>query len=286
MKHAVVTFICVFVLLSIFGCGEEGLIDPHGEMDIPPPPSTGFQAVDFPTDNGSAWTYANVGTGEEFTLRIEGIRDINGITHRQMTVSELSPAQPDSINREAVDHLSANRFYFGFGVRIAIPIVATYFLKTTQSYLESAYDIILRSEDVLHIKHSFPRSIWDFPLQVGKEWTVFDKTTSPSGKAVRRVIQANVSVRVPAGDYDAYLVEEAIVGLSEVEAVRLSADATSLEPARYEPAKYWVVPAVGVVKYEYTFLEERTAGSGEVVNLLGSATFELINSELPGVNSR
>ena len=103
-KNTIIIFLFFFVLLSILGCGEEGLIDPHGEVELSPPSSEGFQASDFPTNNGSAWTYLNVGFGlynpgqdeiiqelleETFTIRIEGIRDISGFTHRQATVSEI-----------------------------------------------------------------------------------------------------------------------------------------------------------------------------------------------------
>ena len=73
-------------LLFLMSCGDEGLIDPHGETTLPAPERTGLHAVDFPTATGSAWTYRNVDTNQEFTIRVEGTRDISGTTHRQMTV--------------------------------------------------------------------------------------------------------------------------------------------------------------------------------------------------------
>jgi hypothetical protein len=57
------------------------------------------------------------------------------------------------------------------------------------------------------------------------------------------------------------------------------------ETVRYEPAKYWVAPNIGVVKYYYTRL--RTATVNEYrVNLLRPITFELKKSELTDANFR
>ncbi len=302
-KYTMVTFMLTVVCLAVISCGEEGLIDPHGDVDIAAPPSEGLRAVDFPTNNGSAWTYVSAETGAAFTLSIEGVRDIGGITHRQMTVSEIEiriPGQPDPIiGRDVVDHLSANRLYYRIDsdfLNFDLPIFATYFLKTPQSYNESAFDVFASGLDnpVIHQKHFPPRLIWDFPLwfseesQLGKEWTVFEKTTPPTTRVIRRVIDANVSVTVPAGSYDnAYLVEEEIVGLSQGEALKpVGNPPTRLELSRYEPAKYWVVPNVGVVKYQYTYLTEVTTTTGEVFDLLLSETFELSEFELPGADSR
>ena len=313
-KNTIVLFIYTFVLLSILGCGEEGLIDPHGEVEFSPPSSEGFQASDFPTNNGSAWTYLNVGTGlynpgqgeavldlleEMFTLRIEGTRDISGFTHRQLTVSEIRAiilterGEEDRFFRTAVDHLSANARYYRIDsdfLNFDLPIFATYFLKTPQSYTESAFDVFVSFLDnpVLHQKHFPPRLLWDFPLQIGKEWTVFEAKTSPANRVIRRVINTNVSVTVPAGSYNnAYLVEEEIVGLSQLPALKLSDDFQRLETANYIPAKYWVVPNVGIVKYQYTYLlTDRTLTNGAVVNLLFSGDFELSQFELPDDNSR
>ncbi len=277
-KRAVIVLISFVIICSVMSCGEDGVIDLHGDVEIPAPSSEGFQAVDFPTNSGSAWAYVNVSTEREFTLRIEDTRDIEGFTHRQMTVSELRPRQPDSVNREPIDHLSANALYLRIDstfLNFALPIFATYFLKTPQSYVESAFDVFLPGFDnpVLHQKHFPSRLIWDFPLRVGKEWIVFENKTLPATRVVRRVIDANVPVTVPAGSYTAYVIEEEIVGLSREDAVKLP----DLEPAQYEPAKYWVVPNIGVVKYEYTFL----ATDQQMTTLLTSVTFELKQSELP-----
>jgi hypothetical protein len=279
----------LFVIL--IGCGEDGLIDPHGDVEIPPPPSDGFLAVDFPTNTGSAWTYANTATGQEFTLRIEGTRDISGFTHRQMTISELQPPLPNGVNRDAIDHLTANALYFRLDsdfFDFPLPISSTYFMKTPRAFIESAFDAYIPFLDnpVIHQKHFPERLIWDFPLQVGKRWTVFNKTTPRARHVVRRVLDANVPITVPTGRYDAYLVEEEILGLSQVEAVSEVGDPPQIVLARYKPARYWVVPNVGVVKYQYDFLTPIMTDTQGIVNLLRSVTWELITAELPEADAR
>ena len=277
-----------FLLLFTQSCGEEGLIDPHGDVDDSLPSSEGLHAVDFPTNNGSAWSYVNLDNGEEFTLRIENTREVGGLTHRQVTISELGiPGDPDSVSRKAIDHLSANAVYFfQSSIRIEGPnfVFATYILKTSQAQIESAYDVITPSR-VLHLKHFTPYRLWDFPLTKGKAWTVLEKTTEPTVHVIRRVLDEDVPVKVSDGDYDAYLVEEEIVGLSGEKAVKLSTtDPSQLETARYEPAKYWVVPNVGVVKYQYNQMIPVIVNQ-ELIYLLRSFTFELIDKELLGADA-
>ena len=311
IKNTTTIFLFSFILLFLLSCGEEGLIDPHGEVDIVPPSSAGFQASDFPTNNGSAWTYLNVGLAisnfeegetveeETFTIRIEDTRDISGFTHRQATVSEIravvvtGQGSEERFFRAAVDYLSANARYFRVDsdfLDIDLPIFATYFLKTPRAYTESAFDVYVSflSNPVLHQKHFPPRLLWDFPLQIGKEWTVFETKTMPVHRVIRRVIATNVSVTVPAGSFNnAYLVEEEIVDLSPLPALKVSDDFQTLEVADYEPAKYWVVPDVGVVKYQYIYiLTQRELPNGAVANIIFPADFELVEFELPDDNSR
>ena len=140
IKNITVVSIFSVIFFSFLGCGEEGLVDPHGEVELSPPSSEGFQAADFPTNNGSAWTYLNVGFGlynpgqeeviqelleETFTIRIEGTRDISGFTHRQATVSEIKTVvrtdrgEEERVFRAAVDHLSANARYFRIDFRFS-----------------------------------------------------------------------------------------------------------------------------------------------------------------------
>ena len=280
IRHTTIALILTIIFLSSLGCGEDGLIQSHSEVNIPPPSSADFPAVDFPTNNGSAWTYVNVDTDQEFTLRIEGIRDIEGFTHRQMTISEMRPQQPDSFNREAVDHLSANALYFRFNsddfFGFAFPIFATYFLKTPQVYVESAFDAYLPGLDnpIFHETHFPHRLIWDFPLKLGKEWIVFEKSTIPATRVIRRVVGVDESVAIPTGSYNGYVVEEEIVGLEGVEQSGSDSEQSSFIP----PARYWVVPNVGVVKYEYT----EFFGLEQPV----LRTFELQNADLPAPNTR
>ena len=266
--------IIVFLLLFLVSCGDEGLVDPHGETTLPAPDTTrGLHAIDFPTDTGSAWTYVNVDTNQEFTLRIEGTRDISGTTHRQMTISELSPIDPDKFSYEAIDHLAANAYYFrldtDFFDAFPFPVLATYFSKTSQALTESAFDIFLPIENpVYHAKHFPPRRLWDFPLEVGKKWTVFEKTAGIPVTVTRYVVEKNVPITVPAGSYTTYVVQEEVVyGDSEDPSIFL------ISP----PAIYWVAPSVGVVRYRYNRYRATDAFSAQ--------TFALKNAHLPGPNT-
>ena len=264
--------ILIFLLLFLVSCGEEGLIDPHGETKLPPPDTVGvFNAIDFPTDTGSAWTYINVDTDQEFTLRVRGTRDISGTTHRQMTISEISPVEPDEFNLMAVDHLTANAYYFrldtDFFDGFPFPILATYFTKTPQALVESAYDAFVPPlpNPVFHQKHFPPRRLWDFPLEVGKEWIVFEKDIGIPVTATRFVADKNVPITVPAGSYNTYLVyEEVVYGVSDDPSIRL------ISP----PAVYWVAPSVGVVQYRFSRYR--------ATDTFQTQTFALKSVHLPG----
>ena len=244
----------LIILISLLvACGDEGLVDPHGETTLPPPETTGFHAIDLPTAPGSAWTYVNVDTNQEFTLRVEGTRDISGTTHRQLTISELTTEDPDQFRIEAVDHLVANAYYLRIDTEFfdgfPFPIFATYFAKTPQALIESAFDMYLPSVDnpgflrISHRKHFPPRRLWDFPLEVGKEWVVFEKTAGIPVTVTRYVVSDNEQVTVPAGSYSTYVVhEEVVYGDSPEPSVFL------ISP----PAIYWIAPSVGVVQYRYS----------------------------------
>ena len=326
MKNIIIVSLFSFVLLSILSCGEEGLIEPHGEVGFSPPFSGGFQASEFPTNNGSAWTYLNVGfelyrpgqdevileiLGGDVYDRIEGTRDISGFTNRQATISEVRGnvrverirfnqqgeeerviRDEERLFRAAIDHLSANGLYFRADsdfLDIDLPLSSTYFSRVPQAYTESAFDVYAfwLNNPVLHQIHFPPRLVWDFPLQIGKEWTVFETKTSPARRVVRRVIGANVSITVPAGSYDnAYLIEEEIIGQSRLPALKLSNDFQTLEPTDYEPAKYWVVPNIGVVKYQYLYIWTEREFLDGTFNIIVLQDFELDDFELPGDLSR
>ncbi len=263
----IIFILCIIVL----GCGEEGLIDPHGETTLTPSDTAGtLQAIDFPTDTGSAWTYININTAKEFTVRVRGTRDISGTTHRQQTISTISPVEPDEVNLVTVDHLAANAFYFrtdtDFFDGVPFPIIATYFNKTPQGIVESAFDVFLPIQNpVFHQKHFPERRLWDFPLEVGKEWTVFDKTAGNPVSVTRFVAEKDVVVTVPAGTYSTYLVyEEVIYGDSAEPSIRL------ISP----PAVYWVAPAVGVVQYRFSRYR--------ATDTFQTETYQLKSVHLPG----
>ena len=261
----------VLFLLLLCSCGDEGLIDPHGETKLPPPDTTGtLRAIDFPTDTGSAWTYINVDTEQEFTLRVRGTRDISGTTHRQMAISEISLVEPEEDNFFIFDHLAANAYYFRLFETDFYPgtppILATYFTKTPQALVESAYDAFLSAQNpVFHQKHFPPRRLWDFPLEVGKEWVVFEKTAGIPVSATRFVAEKDVQVTVPAGSYNTYVVyEEVVYGVSDDPSIRL------ISP----PAVYWIAPSVGVVQYRFSRYR--------ATDTFQTQTFALKSVHLPG----
>ena len=280
LRHAIIGVALLMPFLFLSNCGENGLIQPHGEVGIPPPDSSELRAMDFPTNNGSAWTYVALDTEREFTLRIEDTRDIGGFTHRQMTVSEMRPRQPERFNREPVDNLSANNLYFRFFsddfysnefYKDAVPIFATYFLKTPNAYIETAYDAYIGGENpIFHERHAPHRIIWDFPVKLGKEWVVFEKMTLPAVRVIRRVVGVNEPITVPTGSYDAYVVEEEIV--------RTQLHGDMEQSTAIPPAKYWVVPNVGIVKYEYTLFFELE----QPIRL----SYELVDADLAAPNTR
>ena len=266
------------MLLFLVSCGDEGLLDPHGETTLPAPETRGFQAIDLPTAPGSAWTYINVDTNQEFTLRVGGTRDVSGTTHRQMTISELTTDAPDQFTVEAIDHLVANAYYLRIDTEFfdgfSFPIFATYFSKTHQALIESAFDMYLPDPQnpgflrVSHQKHFPPRRLLDFPLEVGKEWTVFDKTAGIPVTVTRYVASDSERVTVPAGSYNTYVVhEEVVYGDSPEPSVFL------ISP----PAIYWIAPAIGVVQYRYS----RYRATEE----LFSQTFALKSVHLPAPNT-
>ena len=268
----------IAILPILVSCGDEGLVDPHGETTLPPPETTGFQAIDLPTAPGSAWTYVNVDTDQEFTLRVEGTRDISGTTHRQLTISAMTTEEPDQLRVEAVDHLVANAYYLRIDTEFfdgfPFPIFATYFSKTHQALMESAFDMYLPSVDnpgflrISHRKHFPSRRLLDFPLEVGKEWVVFEKTAGIPVTVTRFVVSDNERVTVPAGSYTTYVVhEEVVYGDSPEPSVFL------ISP----PAIYWIAPSVGVVQYRYSIYRAGDEPS--------SRTFALKSVHLPLPNT-
>ena len=236
---------------------------------------------------------------ETFTIRIEGTRDISGFTNRQATVSEIRAVvstdrgQEERIFRAAVDHLSANALYFRIDsdfLDADFPLFATYFSRTPQAYTESAFDVYLSSLITLCYIRNISRRAFSgiFPCWSAKSGLSLRPKRHQHFGLSAVCTDADVSITVPAGSYNnAYLVEEEIVGLPQLPALKLSEDFQTLEVANYEPAKYWVVPNVGVVKYQYPYiLTETELANGAVVNIIVSGDFELGQFELPDDNSR
>ena len=169
--------------------------------------------------------------------------------------------------RQTTDHLSSNGCYFRQNGKLlvgaALPIYATYFFKSSTEFAERAFDLYFGSTmpPIMHNVHPNFRKLWVFPLRKDVEWTVLEQTVSPTVRVKRRVVDDQVSISVPAGYFtDGYLVEEIIEGKeaftsSSNESTKLEdlrdntqpPDDTNLLPA----ARYWVIPHVGVVKYEY-----------------------------------
>jgi len=238
----------LLLTICLIGCGEDGIFDVDWDATPPEKPS-GLLALEFPTTNGSEWEYVDA-KGNTHTLRIDGIKSINGVTHRilENTVGKGNTSEGETANADKkvaiTDFYAANALYLrinGALVSNPFPISAIYFIKTTDSYIESAFDAYIEfwEDPIWHQKHFPTRKLWQFPLQVDAEWEVF-QNAFPEITTTRKVVEDKVEVTVPAGVYNnAYLVEEHAFSAGE-------------QPILEKPNRYWVVPDVGVVKYEYT----------------------------------
>ncbi len=241
-------FATLLLIICFIGCGENGIFDVDWD-ETPPEKPSGLSVLEFPTKNGSAWEYVDA-AGKTYTLNIDGIKSINGVTNRILENTAGKENAPEGESAEAdkkvaiADFYAANALYFRFkGVFVPepFPISATYFVKTADSYIESAFDAYIEfwEEPIWHLKHFPTGKLWEFPLQVDAEWEVF-QNAFPEIMTKRKVVEDKVKVTVPAGTYDnAYLVEE-------------HAFSGGGQPMLEKPNRYWVVPDVGVVKYEYT----------------------------------
>ena len=239
MRIYVFTSMLIFVVF-ILGCGENGLFDADTNLpdELPPKPA-GLTALDFPTANGSLWTYSDTDTGVRHTLSIDGVRDINGTINRRLK---------NSTRDTTTDVFAANGWYIrldGEYARAPLPIITTYFFQTTDAYIETAFDAFVEFLDnpTFHQKHFPTRQLWQFPMQLNTQWVVFRTSTTPQFTTIRRVVSDRESITVPAGTYkNAYLIEE----------FTYMGEADNPPPDEAPTARYWVVPNVGVVKYEYT----------------------------------
>lgn len=249
-KERTVIYFTIILLLYMFGCSDEGLFEKDPDLDYISPQKDEFSARDFPSANGSSWTYIEKESGLEYTRKIEGVRDINGETCRRLKHQLVGMP---------TDFLSANGFYIrldGEYIGVTYPISATYFKKSLDSYEELAFEACIPTLDdacidakdskespqheIFKQEHFPPRKLWKFPIQIGKEWIVFKKSTPETVTVVRNVAKV-VSVNTPEGLYEnAYLVEERVYFGDSKDKIDKKPDSL-----------YWVVPEVGVVKYQY-----------------------------------
>ena len=169
--------------------------------------------------------------------------------------------------RKTTDHLSANGCYFRQNGKLligaALPIYATYFFKSSTELTERAFDLYFGNAmpPIMHNVHPTFRKLWVFPLRKGIEWTVIEQTVSPTVKVKRRVLADQVDITVPAGHFtNGYLVEEIIEGKEAFTPINQQATkmeqtetdlATQPNTKMLPAARYWIIPNIGIVKYEY-----------------------------------
>ncbi|HIE25889.1 TPA: hypothetical protein EYP66_01220 [Candidatus Poribacteria bacterium] len=250
IRYNLLKYILVLAIF-VWGCGEDEIFEYEPPSPVKP---TGLSALEFPTKNGSQWTYIAKDTQERYTLSIDGVKDVNGFTNRRLK---------NSARNAPTDFLSANGWYFRFNGEYILwpfPVTTTYFVKTTDAYIENAFDVFIEilSNEPIFQKHFPPRKLWEFPLQVGNQWTVFEKNTPPKVIDIRRVSSDKVKVTVPSGTYtDAYLIEE-FIHIGENENIVFD------KP----DSKYWIAPDVGLVKYEYTDYSANPEGVKKVYELM------------------
>jgi hypothetical protein len=144
-------------------------------------------------------------------------------------------------------------------------------------------------------KHLPPRRLWEFPLMVGKRWTVFETFELRDGVGVgsqpkiiaERRVASEENVVTPGYSGPALLVEEWTVGLSrDEETGELIIPSIDDEngngiPDRGEAtARYWVASGVGVVKYDYEIFDI-AAWQASTPPFFTGKTFVLVRASIP-----
>ena len=206
--------------IIIFGCGEGSPFEPQDAVPVEMPGA--FLARHFPTADGSSWEYISADRQHTYTVKIDGTKNVGGSAVRiQESDSDIPVSQLG--------------MFYGF------PIRNSFFIKDLDAYTEHAFELWLASVDDTYLQRNSPRRVlWSFPLYAGKEWVVSKSLTIPEILYTRKVVSDNGVITVPAGTF---------AGVYYVEEYALFADLTPDE--EIPPSKYWLVPDVGVIKYEY-----------------------------------
>ena len=217
----------LFLILAIAGCGDDAVFE--SEDSVPNVPAGALLANQFPTADGSSWTYFSADGERTYTSRITGTRVMNGVAVR--IVENRSEFSSDTPLDVPVDYFSS---LFG------VPVHRNFFIKDLDSYTEHAFELWLSFlNDAFFQRNSPRRIVWSFPLYVGKEWLVQKTRLDPQIEYTRRVVSDGHVLEVPAGAFEkVYYVEEYV-------------SIAGIQTGEESPNKYWLAPDVGVIKYEY-----------------------------------
>lgn len=216
MKKLILIHSFIFIVCFIFfGCDNETLIEPN-EIDL----SQNLIAVDFPTADGTEWTYISSDETHSYTVKISETRNIGGYVARTMEIDSEIP----------VDFTGS---VYGFPVR------KIYFTKDADSYNEYAFELWLDFVDDTYFQRYLPKRItWSFPIYESKEWQVTKLYTFPGLTYTRKVISGNNIVSVRAGRFEnVFYIEEYV--------------STEIDTEEQLIAKYWITANIGIIKYQY-----------------------------------
>jgi len=219
------SILAICSILIISGCSDENPFEPDSSSPADPPGT--LSAFHFPTTEGCSWQYELVDGNYTFTRKVAGTRYISSYNTRGMESDADFPVS---------DLAWLDQLYQIYGA----PVRTSYFTKDLDSYTEYAVELWVEYwDDTLYQKIIPKRVLWSFPLEADKEWIVLKSYTVPEVMYTRKVISTGEVLTVPAGTFrDVFYVEEytSIAGFSDDEQI---------------PAKYWLAPDVGVIKYEY-----------------------------------
>ncbi|MDA1193320.1 MAG: hypothetical protein O3A46_16720 [Candidatus Poribacteria bacterium] len=155
-------------------------------------------------------------------------------------------------------------------------------------WIEIASEALLTDESLNFQKHLPLRRVWEFPLQTGRRWIVFRSQELPRVPRdpqpqilAERVVRGVENVDTPGYSGAAFLVEEWVVGLKKDEDGNTvipsleDEDGDSVPQRGAATGRYWVAKGVGVVKYEYEFVNLGPPAAFE------RKTFELTRYTIP-----